>query len=151
MNQRKTIERQFEPGTFATSHSHYAIEDDHIISWKVSNLMPFPWNFRRQTIEPYLRWLDWIFWGGYLPSLSINCKITSEIEIRKHKLVGFVSHMFFHCHEMCLHCFLPSVAWFQLALIAFDCFESFFQSVKYGSIVCRRKFHGKGIKFETFH
>ena len=19
-----------------------------------------------------LRWLDWIFWGGYLPSLSIN-------------------------------------------------------------------------------
>ena len=31
-NQRKTIERQFEPGTFATSHSHYAIEDDHIIS-----------------------------------------------------------------------------------------------------------------------
>ena len=37
-----------------TSHSHYAIEDDHITSWKVSNLMPFPWNFRRQTIEPYL-------------------------------------------------------------------------------------------------
>ena len=21
---------------------------------------------------PKLRWLDWIFWGGYLPSLSIN-------------------------------------------------------------------------------
>ena len=20
----------------------------------------------------YLRWLDWIFWGSYLPSLSIN-------------------------------------------------------------------------------
>ena len=65
--------------------------------------------------------------------------------------VGFVSHMFFHCHEMRLHCFLPSVAWFQLALISSDCFESFFQSVKYGSIVCRRKFHEKGIKFETFH
>ena len=40
-----------------TSHSHYAIEDDHITSLKVSNLMPFPWNFRRQTIEPYLT--DW--------------------------------------------------------------------------------------------
>ena len=20
----------------------------------------------------HLRWLDWIFWGGYLPSMSIN-------------------------------------------------------------------------------
>ena len=50
--------------------------------------------------------------------------------------VGFVSHMFFHCHELRLHCFLLSVAWFQLALISSDCFESFFQSVKYGWIVC---------------
>ena len=51
--------------------------------------------------------------------LSISFKITAEIEIRKHKLmfcvlfcggvVDFVSHMFFHCHEMCLHCFLLSV------------------------------------------
>ena len=32
--------------------------------------------------------------------------------------------------------FLLSVAWFQLALISSDCFESFFQSVKYGSIDC---------------
>ena len=40
--------------------------------------------------------------------------------------VGFVSHMFFHCHEMRLHCFLLSVAWFQSALISSDCFESFF-------------------------
>ena len=40
-----------------TSHSHYAIEDDNMICWEVSNLMPFPWNFRRQTIEPYLT--DW--------------------------------------------------------------------------------------------
>ena len=40
--------------------------------------------------------------------------------------VGFVSHMFFHCHEMRLHCFLLSVAWFQLALISSECFESFF-------------------------
>ena len=40
-----------------TSHSHYAIEDDRMIWWKVSNLMPFSWNFRRQTIEPYLT--DW--------------------------------------------------------------------------------------------
>ena len=39
--------------------------------------------------------------------------------------VGFVSHMFFHCHEMRLHCFLLSVAWFQLALISSHCFESF--------------------------
>ena len=37
---------------------------------------------------------------------------------------------------MRLHCFLLSVAWFQLALISSDCFESFFQSFKYGSIVC---------------
>ena len=63
--------------------------------------------------------------------LSISFKMTAESEIRKHKLmfcfllrgrsgyeinfaeecVGFVSHMFFHCHEMRLHCFLPSVAW----------------------------------------
>ena len=40
-----------------TSHSHYAFEDDHMIWWKASNLMPFSWNFRRQTIEPYLT--DW--------------------------------------------------------------------------------------------
>ena len=37
-----------------TSHSHYAIEDEHMIWWKVVNLMRFPWNFRGQTIEPYL-------------------------------------------------------------------------------------------------
>ena len=24
------------------------------------------------TVKPVLRWLEWIFWGGYLPSLSIN-------------------------------------------------------------------------------
>ena len=81
--------------------------------------------------------------------LSISFKMTAEIEIRKHKLmfcvlllggvcVGFVAHMFFQCHEMRLPCFLLSVAWFQLALISSDCFESFFQSVKNGSIVCRR-------------
>ena len=82
-------------------------------------------------------------------SLSITFKITAvtaEIEIRKHKLMfcvllrgGVVSalyRMFFHCHEMRLHCFLLSVNWFQLALISSHCFESFFQSVKYGSIVC---------------
>ena len=40
-----------------TSHSHYAIEDERMIWWKVSNLMRFPRNFRRQTIEPYLT--DW--------------------------------------------------------------------------------------------
>ena len=47
--------------------------------------------------------------------LSITFKITAEIEITKHKLMfcvlfrgGVVStlyRMFFHCHEMCLHCF----------------------------------------------
>ena len=96
--------------------------------------------------------------------LSISFKMTAEIEIRKHKLifcvllrttlrrscVSFVSHMFFHCHEIRLHCFLLSIAWFQLALILSDCFELSFQSVKYGSIpqgsiVCRQKFHEKGI------
>ena len=40
--------------------------------------------------------------------------------------VCFVSHMFLHCDEMHLHCFLLSVAWFQEALISSDCFESFF-------------------------
>ena len=39
------------------SHGHYATEDEHMKGWKVSNIMPFPWNFRRQTIEPY--WADW--------------------------------------------------------------------------------------------
>ena len=91
--------------------------------------------------------------------------MTAEIEIRKHKLMfgvllreGVVSALYcicsfitLNCHEMRLHCFLLSVAWFQLALISSDCFESFFQLVKYGSIVCKRKFHGKGIKFQTFH
>ena len=33
--------------------------------------------------------------------------------------------MFFHCHEMRLHCFSLSVAWFQLALISSHCFDSF--------------------------
>ena len=27
---------------------------------------------RNNTTGMSLRWLDWIFWGGYLPSLSIN-------------------------------------------------------------------------------
>ena len=78
-------------------------------------------------------------------SLSITFKITAEIEIRKHKLmfcvlllrrscVGFVSHVL--SLPCVLHCFLGSVAWFQLAPISSDCCESFFQSVKYGSIVC---------------
>ena len=26
----------------------------------------------RLLIKPHLRWLDWIFWGEYLPCLSIN-------------------------------------------------------------------------------
>ena len=40
-----------------TSHSHYAMEDDHNPYRKVSNLIPLPSNFRRQTTEPYLT--DW--------------------------------------------------------------------------------------------
>ena len=97
--------------------------------------------------------------------LSISFKMTAEIEIRKHQLMfcvllrgGVVSALdriccfiALNCHEMRSHCFLLSIAWFQLALISSDCFESFFQLVEYGSIVCRRKFHGKGIKLDTFH
>ena len=89
--------------------------------------------------------------------------MAAEIEIRKHKLMfcfllrgGVVSALFRICSFIAMKCvyivfFLLSVFWFQLALISSDCFESFFQSVKYGSIVCRRKFHEKGIKCETFH
>ena len=80
-------------------------------------------------------------------SLSILFKITAEIEIRKHKLMfcvllrgGVVSALYRICSFIAMKCvyivFLLSVAWFQLALISSDCFESFFQSVKYGSIVC---------------
>ena len=58
--------------------------------------------------------------------------------------------MFFHCPEMHLYCFLPSVAWFQLALISSDCFESLFQSVKYGSIVCRGSSMEKALKLRLF-
>ena len=32
---------------------------------------------------PVLRWLDWIFWGWYLPSLSINyVGMSKDIEER---------------------------------------------------------------------
>ena len=94
--------------------------------------------------------------------LNISFKMTAEIEIRKHKLMfcvllrgGVVSALYRICSFIAMKCvyivFLLSVAWFQVALISSDFFESFFQSVKYGSIVCRRKFHGKRIKSETFH
>ena len=56
MEKRRSL-AEFEPSTFALIWLHigyYAIEDDRVTSWKVSNLMPFPWTFRRQTIEPYL-------------------------------------------------------------------------------------------------
>ena len=34
-------------------------------------------------MNPLLRWLDWIFWGGYLPSLSINyVGISKDMEKR---------------------------------------------------------------------
>ena len=29
-------------------------------------------NSHDHIYSTYLRWLDWIFWGWYLPSLSIN-------------------------------------------------------------------------------
>ena len=68
---------------------------------------------------------------------------------------GVVSALYRICSFIAMKCvyivFLLSVAWFQLPLISSDCFESLFQLVKYGSIVCRRKFYGKGIKFETLH
>ena len=34
--------------------------------------------FEQKKKKPRLRWLDWIFWGGYLPSLSINYVATSK-------------------------------------------------------------------------
>ena len=40
-----------------TSHSHYATEDDYMKLVKSLKFIRFPWNFRRQTIEPYLT--DW--------------------------------------------------------------------------------------------
>ena len=35
---------------------------------------PLPGKKLTQSVkkETVLRWLDWIFWGGFLPSLSIN-------------------------------------------------------------------------------
>ena len=92
--------------------------------------------------------------------LSISFKMTAEIEIRKHKVMfcvlfrgGVVSALYRICSFIAMKCvyIVLSVAWIQLALISSDCFESFFQLGKYGSIACRRKVHGKGIEFETFH
>ena len=57
------------------------------------------------------------------------------------QLISFLKLLLSSCKD-------NRVAWFQLSLISSDCF---FQSVRYGSIVCRRKFHEKGIKFEAFH
>ena len=78
--------------------------------------------------------------------LSISFKMTAEIEIRKLKVMfcvlfreGVGSALYLICSFIAMKCvyivFLLSVAWFQLTLISSDCFESFFQSVKYGSIV----------------
>ena len=55
--------------------------------------------------------------------VDLNYKVASSIFC--HVWRSIVSHMFFHCHEMHLHCFLLSVAWFQLALLSSHCFESF--------------------------
>ena len=79
-------------------------------------------------------------------------KITAEIEIRKHKLMfcvllrgGVVSALYRIRSFTAMKCVYLSVAWFQLSLISSHCFESFLWP-----IVCRRKFHGKVIKYETF-
>ena len=92
--------------------------------------------------------------------LSISFKMTAEIEIKKHKVMfcvlfrGVVSVLYRICSFIAMKCvyivfFLLSVAWFQFHPAIAS--SRFFQLVKYGSIVCRRKFHRKGIKFETFH
>ena len=50
----------FEPVAYELTRPHTATTPLRMITWiwwKVSNLMRFPWNFRRQTIEPYLT--DW--------------------------------------------------------------------------------------------
>ena len=79
-------------------------------------------------------------------------KITAEIEIRllrptsRRSCVGFVSHMFFHCHEMRL--LVSSLVSISLTFIPL--LRVVFMARSFAPVVCRRKFHGKGIKFETF-
>ena len=54
-----------------------------------------------------------IFYRKWMWSWTISFKITAEIEVRKHMFcltsqtscIGSVGKMFFHCHEMRLHCF----------------------------------------------
>ena len=65
---------------------HYAIEDDHILSWKVSNLMPFPWNFRRQTIEPYLT--DWKNDSKQLDEIKANWNQATDSKKQWHNNVN---------------------------------------------------------------
>ena len=35
-------------GLDATTSNHYTTEGNDVTLWKVFNLVPFPWNFRRQ-------------------------------------------------------------------------------------------------------
>ena len=90
--------------------------------------------------------------------------MTAEIEIRKHKLMfgvllreGVVSALYricsfiaLNCHEMRLHCFLLSVAWFQLALISSDCFESFFSWLSMARSFASGSSMEKALNFRLF-
>ena len=94
--------------------------------------------------------------------MSFSFKITAENEIRKRKLMfcvllrgGVVSALYRICCFIAMKCvyivFLLSVAWFQLALISSDYFESFFQSAQYGSMVCRRSSMEKALYLRLFN
>ena len=47
---------------------------DNIVPSSTSSLVQLAYvvQFVRPTWKEALRWLDWIFWGGYLPRLSFN-------------------------------------------------------------------------------
>ena len=82
-------------------------------------------------------------------SLSITFKITAEIEIRKHKIMfsillrgGVVSALY----EMRL--VVSSLVSISLNFIPL--LQAVFMARSFAPVVCRRKFHEKGIKFETF-
>ena len=45
--------------------------------------MLFPYLALNKGFPAKLRWLDWIFWGEYLPSLSINYVAMSKDKEKK--------------------------------------------------------------------
>ena len=58
--QRRFLER----GIIFRTHESSGFVSSHLKLFKDRLLLKIRFNA--------LRWLDWIFWGGYLPSLSIN-------------------------------------------------------------------------------